>query len=153
MRRRSPVYLFAAALALATGLTLHQLGALLMAAPPPSDPAAANAQPMERLVGAFYDAVNDAFRGGDTGELDRLLAPDFVEHSGPANLPPTGAGLREHLNALAVTYPTLRLRERDAYSHGDLVVAHVAIDGARQGTFLGLPLADTPPAWGAVDVF
>jgi predicted SnoaL-like aldol condensation-catalyzing enzyme len=152
MRRRSPVCLVAAALALATGLVLYQMGALLSEASPTPAPAA-NARPAERLVGAFYDAVDEALRGGQSAALDRLLAPAFVDHGGHPDLPPTRAGFLRHLRALAATFPALRLREGDTFAHGDLVVAHVTIDGTGQGTFLGLPLADAPPPWGAVDVF
>jgi predicted ester cyclase len=152
MRRRSPV-LLAAVLALATGLVVYQLGALLTEASPTPAHEAADAGPEEHLVGTFYDAVDEAIRSGQSADLDRLLAPDFVDHGGPPDLPPTAAGFRQHLRALAVTFPALRLRQSDAYAHGDLVVAHVAIDDAGQGTFLGLPLAGLPPPWGTVDVF
>jgi hypothetical protein len=153
MRRRSPVYLLVAALALATGLVLDQMAALLTDASPVPSRNAATAGPAERLVGAFYDAVDAAFRGGQGSDLDRLLAPDFVEHGGPATLPPSRAGLLRHLRALAVAFPALRLREEDAFAHGDLVVARVGVAGADRGAFLGLTLPDPPPPWGAVDVF
>ncbi|HEY7030623.1 MAG TPA: ester cyclase [Thermomicrobiales bacterium] len=152
MRTRPHVCLFVAALAFATGLVLQSLAALLTEASPMPDHETATAGSEVRLVGAFYDAVDAAFGSGQTADLDPLLAPGFVEHGGPPDLPPTGAGLRQHLHALAATYPTLRLRERDAFARGDLVVARVVVAGAERGGFLGL-LADLPPPWGAVDVF
>src|SRR5262245_34768826 len=99
-----PILPIAIVLALATGLVLFQLGALLTDASLTPDHQAAADRPAERLVGAFYDAVDETLRGGRPAALDRLLAPDFVDHGGPPDLPPTRAGLRQHLNALGATF-------------------------------------------------
>src|SRR5262245_46256580 len=75
--RRGTALLLVACLALATGVALFGVGATLtdaQLAPPSAGASVANAE----LVGAFYDAVNEAIRSGKTDRIDAVVAPDVA---------------------------------------------------------------------------
>jgi predicted ester cyclase len=153
VRRRSPVLLVVCLLALATGLTFLGLGESLTSVPLARNGARGAGDAQAALVRGFYDGVNATLRSGQPTDLDRLLAADFVEHGGPPGLAPNRTGLVRQLLALHATFPTMQLLAQDVLSEGDVVVAHVRVDGVAPGAFLGLRLADQRAAWGDVDVF
>jgi mannose-6-phosphate isomerase-like protein (cupin superfamily)/predicted ester cyclase len=138
-------------LALVTAIAFLRLAELLAAEPLRSRIAPSSGN--SALVRGFYDAVNATIATGRHSDLDRLLAADFVEHGGPPGLLPTRAGLAQRLVTLHAIYPTLRLAEQGLIGQGEVVVAHVRVEDATRGTFLGLSLPDQSMQWGTVDVF
>ena len=147
--RRPAIPLLTCVLATVTALAL--LGAATTLRPPPvaTNPAGAS----RAVVHRFYDAVNDVLRTGDASALDAVVAAYLVTH--PGALPDTHSGLpglERHLAALRASYPALRLTVEDLIVEGDRAVARVRSAGVAPGEFLGLPLADTSPPWGTVDL-
>jgi quercetin dioxygenase-like cupin family protein len=132
-------------LALATGVALFGVGATLtdaQLAPPPAGASAANAE----LVGAFYDAVNEAIRSGHTDRIDALVAPDVAWCRGCADQMQSRAGLEHYLLALHRTTPAARLIVDEVVADGNetaMARVHVA----------GLPTIGTTAPWGPIDSF
>jgi predicted ester cyclase len=129
---------------------LLRLSCLVTASPPGADAAAAGN--VARVRG-FYDAVNATLRTGQSADLERLLAADFLARGGPSGLAPTRAGFIARLLALRATFPAIQLEAHDVFVQGDVVVARVRVEETSSGAFLGLPLAGELSAWGEVDVF
>lgn len=139
-------------LALATGVALL---VLVWTINPPDAPVLAAAAPSAdglATVHAFYAAANDTLRTGDSAALDRILAPDLVEHADRPGGRPGRKGLIQYLGTLRGAYPTLRFEVAAVLANGDLVTARVKarvlgsnapVDG----------LASDDESWIGVDVF
>jgi predicted ester cyclase len=148
MRRFRPApLLLACFLALATGLALLAAASLVTvpapaalptAAPPGID--AANSV----LVRRFYDAVNATLRTGDPAPLADVVAADFADRAAERIVAPTRDGLVRQLLDLHTTFPAIRLAVEDVQAHGDWVLARVRVEGAADGTVLGIPLSGGP---------
>lgn len=138
----------AVVLALLTGAALADTWLAL--GPATVEPPSAGGSAAYGLVRAWYAAANRAIATGDASALSPLLAPGFVDHAvvqrGDAS------GLAAYLAGLHGTHPAARLAPLELGADGDRVIAHVRVDRAERGTFLGLPVADTR-IWGSVDVF
>ncbi len=149
MHRHALIQPLACVLALATGLGLLSTADLLREAPASGDrQAAANAG----LVRRFYAAANEAIATGDPAALTAVVAPGLLAPAPPGssgNWP----GLAERLAVLHAAAPALRLEPEAVVAGEAEAMARVAVRGAGPSTFLGLPLADRPRPWGAVDAF
>ncbi len=150
---RAAVLPLACLLTLATGVALLVLAWTMT--PPDVPPVAAAAVPSAdgvNTVRAFYAAANDALRTGYPASLERLLAPDFVEHADRPGLPPGHDGLLPYLARLRAAHPTLRFTVEEVLANGDLVTVRVTT-GSDPGR-LGLgDLAADLQGWTGVDVF
>jgi predicted SnoaL-like aldol condensation-catalyzing enzyme len=142
-----------AALAALTAVTL--CGAAIAVRPPP--PLAEADAPQEAanraLVSAFYEAANAAIASGDPTAVAAVVAPDFAERSLVPDAEADRDGLVRRLLAIHATNPALRLATEAVAADGDLVIAHVRVDGVTGAAFAGLRLAGDWSAWGSVDVF
>jgi predicted ester cyclase len=149
MRRTTPIWLLAIALAAATGAVLSGLVAVVTA-PLPVLPGVDRGS---AAVWAFYDAANHLLHTGETAPLDALLADDMVEHDPAPGLPPSGSGLIRRLLGLHVTHPGMTLVVEEVLASGDLATARVHVEGSEQGVFLGLTVGEDRAAWGPLDQF
>ena len=152
MRRHALIQPLACVLALATGLGLLGTGELLLEAPPPGAPQTA-AEATEGVVRRFYDAANEAIATGDPAALEAVVAPGLLAPEPRPGAAPSWPGLVDRLAALHAAAPALRLEPEAVVAGEAEAMARVAVRGAGPGTFLGLPLADRPRPWGAVDAF
>jgi predicted ester cyclase len=146
--RRSIVPL-ALVLALATGAALGQARGLLTPVAVSDD---AGLAARVEVVRRFYAAVNGALASGEVRDLDRVVAPDFVDHGDGSRNDSSRDDLLRYLASLRAAFPAVRLTPLDAIAQHDRVVARVEIDGAPEGIFLGIPLG-ADGIWGGIDIF
>ncbi len=139
-------------LTLATGVALLVLAWIIT---PPDVPLMAAAAPSAdglATVQAFYEAANDTLRTGDSAALDRILAPDLVEHAVRPGLPPGRDGFIQYLARLRAAQPTLRFEVEAVLANGDLVSARVTARAPASNAPLD-GLASDAGTWTGVDVF
>lgn len=147
MPRRACLHLLTCVLALVSAVVL--LGAATMVRDAPV--AAPRADQTASVVRGFYDAVNHALRSGDTAALEAAVDPDLVVHGSPPEVAPDRAGLIRHLAAVKAAFQGAQLVVEDLVAVEDRAMARVGVDGASEGTFLGLRLRGGPLVWGRLD--
>jgi predicted ester cyclase len=86
----------------------------------------------------------------NTGKLDRMgefLAPDFVEHAAPPNVPPTVEGVKMFFQGLRSAFPNFKYTINDALADGDLVVQRTTGQGTMTGEFQGMKPTGKSATW------
>jgi hypothetical protein len=121
---------------------------IVMQPPPMAASTGADARP---VVYAFYDAVNEVLRTGDSAALDGVLAPRFVMHGTWTTVSPDRDGLMRHVVATSTVNPTLQLDVEELAVVADRAVVHLAQAGDGPGAFLGTAIATPSVFWGQVD--
>ena len=102
------------------------------------------------VVRAFYDAVNEALRSGDTAPLARI-APHLTVQGVPPGVSPDRNGLERQLLAIHAASPGMQLAIDELTVAANRAIARVTpLDGAAT-SFLGIPLATHPAWWGTFD--
>jgi predicted ester cyclase len=85
----------------------------------------------------FRRLIEVGFNEGKLHELDKLVAPDFVEHqylgeSGPQ-------GVKSLIGQLRTAFPDLNMTIEDTVSSGDKVWARLRCQGTHKGPLMGIP--------------
>jgi len=89
----------------------------------------------ERVVRDAYAA----FSRGEVDELDRYLAPGFVDHELEGDLPGGVHGVRIWLLVLRAAFPDLMFTVEDVLEKGDRAAVRVSLSGTHEGEFMGCP--------------
>jgi SnoaL-like polyketide cyclase len=135
-------------LTMATAIALFASGWIL-AAPAVADPRPGAA---EEVVRAFYSAVNETIRTGDTNALETVMSEHASTHGPLETVAPNRAGLTHYLASLHANVPELELDIEELAVTGNRAVVDVKVTGAGEGSFLGSSLQDVQ-LWGKVDAF
>jgi steroid delta-isomerase-like uncharacterized protein len=78
--------------------------------------------------------------GGDIErEVERFLAPDFVDHGALPGSPPGPAGFADGVRRLRAAFPDARNEIHDIIAEGDRVVVRWTMTGTHSGGGLGIP--------------
>jgi steroid delta-isomerase-like uncharacterized protein len=81
-----------------------------------------------------------AFNRGDLDAVDRLFAPDYVDHDrSRADLPPGPAGVKQAWKLFRTAFPDLQATIEDVVAEGDKVAVRGSIRGTHQGELMGIP--------------
>lgn len=89
---------------------------------------------------ALIHRTVDAFNLGDWDAVDRLFAPDYVDHDPyRANLPPGPAGVKQAWTGFRAAFPDLHATIEDLIAEGDKVAVRGAIRGTHLGELMGIP--------------
>jgi steroid delta-isomerase-like uncharacterized protein len=72
-------------------------------------------------------------------EVERYLAPDFVDHGALPGTPPGPAGFADGVRRLLATFPDARNEIHDIVAEGDRVVVRWTMTGTHTGGGLGIP--------------
>lgn len=87
------------------------------------------------LVRRYYEQVVST---GDIGNLDRFIAPDYVEVHDNRRYPLGLEGAREHVLGVRRTYPDLHLTVERQIAEGEWVVTCLTMRGTHQGEWIGI---------------
>jgi predicted ester cyclase len=90
----------------------------------------------ETLVRRF---IQEIFTNKNIAALDGFLAPDYVDHFLPPELPPGLEGNRRFFTSLFNAFPDLTYSLEDVFSAGDKVVCRDCISATHQGVYWGMP--------------
>ena len=75
----------------------------------------------------------------DLAVLDKLVAPNFVDHNPIPGTPATREGMKQGISMLFSAFPDLQSPITFLVAEGDLVVGHHTTTGTHQGEFMGIP--------------
>lgn len=146
--RRRALHLIVTLLTLATVVALFTSGWVL-AAPAVADP---RPDASEEVVHAFYAAVNETIRTGDTSTLEAAIDKHVITHGPLATIAPDRSGLVHYVSSLHEIDPYLELDVAEISVTGDRAVVDVRVSGVAEGAFLGSALHDVT-LWSTVDAF
>jgi steroid delta-isomerase-like uncharacterized protein len=87
------------------------------------------------LLHRLYD---EALQGGDLALIERLFAPDFVDHSTP-DQPAGPAGVRDYFHAVRCGFPDIQVTVEQIIAENDHVAVRTIWRGTHLGSYEGLP--------------
>jgi steroid delta-isomerase-like uncharacterized protein len=100
---------------------------------------------VEDVLAGIYDAVNT----GDLALLDKLVAPDYIEHSeGFEGVEP----FRQQITAFRAAFPDLHVSIEDLLTDGDRFASRTTVTGTHTGDLMGLPATGKRISVEAVDI-
>lgn len=91
--------------------------------------------------------VIEVFNAGNLNLIDRLVAPNFVEHAAPPGAPQGRDGFRAMIPMLRVAFPDLEYTIEDQVAEGDRVAQRVVGHGTMLGEFMGLQPTGKKAEW------
>lgn len=82
----------------------------------------------------------EAWNRGNLALLDKLIAPDYINHN-PAipGLPPGPEGVKPILAAFRQAFPDIHFTIEDQIAEGELVVTRWTMQGTQHGELMGIP--------------
>ena len=83
----------------------------------------------------FEEVVNK----GNLAVLDEIVAPDFVSHGGPPELPPGREGYKQFFATAHSAFPDFHSTLEDMIAEGDKVVERFTARGTHRGEWMGIP--------------
>jgi steroid delta-isomerase-like uncharacterized protein len=105
----------------------------------------------KQVIRRFSDEV---YSQGNLAAIEELVAEDYVEHSGPPQLPSQG---REAVRALVTlfrsAFPDLHLQIDDLLTDGDYVTSRNLGMGTHLGEFFGIPATGKAGAMTGIHVY
>lgn len=106
-------------------------------------------QENKALVRRFVENVQNQH---DLAEIDELYSPNFVDHSGAANLPGI-EGVKAFFTMMFTAFPDMHFTIRQQLAEGDQVATHKTFFGTHLGTFIGIPPTGKQVSIEAMDIF
>ncbi len=100
---------------------------------------------VEEVLHGIYEAINT----GDLDLLDKLVGPDYTEHSeGFQGVEP----FRQQVTAFRAAFPDLRVTIEDLLTDGDRFASRTTVTGTHTGDLMGMPATGKHISVEAVDI-
>ncbi len=87
----------------------------------------------------FRRTYEELLNGGDLSVADELVAPDFINHEGPAGMDRGPESMRGLANMLRTALPDLHFEIEELIAEGDTVAGRLTMSGAHEGALMGMP--------------
>ena len=81
---------------------------------------------------------------GDEAVAERIIHPDFVDHTNPPGMQHGLAGHKAIVALFRAAFPDRWWQIEDLIAGGDRVVARTTMTGTHRGDFFGIPAAGRP---------
>jgi steroid delta-isomerase-like uncharacterized protein len=95
----------------------------------------------------------EAFNRGNWDVVDRLFAPNYVDHDrSRVDLPPGPAGVKQAWTGFRAAFPDLHATIDDLVAEGDKVAVRGSFRGTHQGELMGIPPTGKPVTVTLIDV-
>lgn len=91
--------------------------------------------------------VIELINGGNLDLIDRIIAPDFIEHAAPPGVGPGRDSFRAMIPMLRGAFPDLEYTIEDQVAEGDRVAQRLVGHGTMQGEFLGMQPTGKKAEW------
>ncbi len=114
------------------------------------DPDAMTTDTGKTVVTEFIDAL---FTKGDLGAVDRLLAPDFVDHDPPFGASGDREGMRAAASTFRTAFPDWHSDLELLVAEGDLVVERFTARGTHRGEIMGVPATGREISLAGINIF
>jgi predicted ester cyclase len=99
----------------------------------------------EEVLDGIYQAVNT----GDLALLDKLVAPDYIEHSeGFQGVEP----FKQQITTFRAAFPDLHVTIEDLIIDGDRFASRTTVTGTHTGDLMGMPATGKQINVGTVDM-
>lgn len=82
--------------------------------------------------------IEDDLNTGDRAAAERIVAPDFVDHTNPPHLQHGLAGHRGIVDLFHAAFPDVRWTIDDMVAEGDRVAMRLTMTGTHRGDFFGI---------------
>jgi predicted SnoaL-like aldol condensation-catalyzing enzyme len=103
----------------------------------------------KQLVRRYYEQVM-----GDLAGIEELVAPGFVDHHFPPELPPGPAGVRKFFTGFAAgIFSDMRIEIEFLLAEGDKVDCHFVLFARHTGPFAGIEPRGNPIRLPAISTF
>jgi steroid delta-isomerase-like uncharacterized protein len=100
---------------------------------------------VEEVLDGIYEAVNT----GNVALLDKLVAPDYIEHSeGFQGVEP----FRQQIITFRAAFPDLHVTIEDLITDGDRFASRTTVTGTHTGDLMGMPATGKHISVQAVDI-
>jgi steroid delta-isomerase-like uncharacterized protein len=100
---------------------------------------------VEEVLDGIYEAVNT----GNVALLDKLVAPDYIEHSeGFQGV----ERFRQQIIAFRAAFPDLHVTIEDLITDGDRFASRTTVTGTHTGDLMGMPATGKHISVQAVDI-
>jgi steroid delta-isomerase-like uncharacterized protein len=86
-----------------------------------------------------YRRIIEAITQGDPDALERLIAPDLVDHNPIPGQARGLEGFKQWMASAKASFPDLQGSVEDVITEGDRVAARMTWYGTHQGDFVGVP--------------
>lgn len=87
----------------------------------------------------IYRRIIEAISRDDLDALERLFAPDVVDHNPIPGQVPGLEGFKQWMASARASFPDLQGSVEDVIAEGDWVAARMTWHGTHEGDFLGVP--------------
>jgi steroid delta-isomerase-like uncharacterized protein len=101
------------------------------------------------LVRRFVDEVQSA---GNTGLIDEICSPEFVNHSTPPGTPTDREGIKVVTAIFRRAFPDSYFTVEDMVAEGDKVATRKTFHGTHEGEFMGIPPSGRTVTMGLIDI-
>jgi len=97
--------------------------------------------------------MEEVFNRGNTGLIDELFAPDFVEHEElPPGIPAGSEGVKQMSTMFRSAFPDFKATIDDMIAEGDRVVLRSTWSGTHKGEFMGIAPTSKRVSFGVIDI-
>ena len=86
----------------------------------------------------FRKFVDECFNRKDPSAIDRLIAPDILDHNLPPGQEPGAESMKQLMGMFFGAFPDLSVTIDQLVAEGDLVVGRMTTAGTHQGDFMGI---------------
>ena len=100
-------------------------------------------------VEEVLDGIHEAVNTGDLALLDKLVAPDYIEHSGGfQGVEP----FKQQITTFRAAFPDLHVTIEDLITDGDRFASRTMVTGTHTGDLMGMPATGKRISVQAVDI-
>jgi steroid delta-isomerase-like uncharacterized protein len=97
--------------------------------------------------------IEDVWGQGDSATDERLLAPDYVDHTPPPGIAPDRAGHRQNLRIFRTAFPNAHFTIDDLIAEGATVVVRWTMHATQHGPFYGIAPSNKPCTLTGIDIY
>jgi steroid delta-isomerase-like uncharacterized protein len=83
--------------------------------------------------------IDEAFNAGNLEVVDEVVAPNYVLHGAPPDMPQGPDAIRATVKAFRTAFPDLKIELEELVSEGDKVSARSVMRGTHNGPLFGIP--------------
>ena len=124
-------------------------GIIVPQARPREGEEAVSTEDNKALVRRFVDEVQSA---GNTGLIDEICSPEFVNHSTPPGTPTDREGIKVVTAMFRGAFPDSYITVEDMIAEGDKVATRKTFHGTHEGEFMGIPASGRVVSMGLIDI-
>ena len=97
--------------------------------------------------------MEEVWGQGDSAADERMIAPDYIDHTPPPGIMPDRAGHRENLRIFRTAFPDARFTIYDLVAENSTVVVRWTMQAIQRGPFYGRAATNKPCTLTGIDIY